>query len=369
MSERVDAVIVGAGVVGLAIARELAQSGCEAVVLDKASCIGAETSSRNSGVIHAGIYYPPGCLKSRFCVEGNRLLYAFCEKHAVPHRRIGKLIVAASQDQIDILEHLRHQGIAAGVEDLRLLDKGEVADLEPNVSAQAALFSPSTGIVDVPALMESLLMDFQSAGGILALNTPVDEITTTGEELVVQTAGSDPMALRSSIVVNSAGLGAVELMRRTSALARSHVPDLYYAKGNYFSYRGKSPFKHLIYPVPEAAGLGIHATMDLAGCTRFGPDVQWVDDISYHVSTDRLETFYRGIARYFPAVESPRLHPDYAGVRPKLSGPGGLPQDFWLEGPDDHGVRGLINLAGIESPGMTSALAIAKEVARRVGCA
>ena len=362
MVEKVAAVVVGAGVVGLAVARKLALSGLEVVLLDAASAIGTETSSHNSGVIHAGIYYPRNSLKARLCVRGKELLYAYCEQRKIPHRRTGKLIVATSEAQQAALEALARQGKENGVGDLEFLSADEVTRIEPNVTAVSALYSPSTGIVDSGALMLSYLGDLESAGGILALNAPVEGVEILNKGFRANVGGAGAMLLDTELLVNSTGLHMAETLANIEGLSDRCIPQLYYAKGNYFSLSGPAPFSHLVYPVPEVAGLGIHATLDLAGQVRFGPDVEWVDRPDYQVSSNRLEDFYGAITSYFPAIERSRLTPDYAGIRPKLSPPNEAPSDFLIQGEDTHGIAGMINLMGIESPGLTASLAIAEEV-------
>ncbi|MEH6576960.1 MAG: NAD(P)/FAD-dependent oxidoreductase [Amphritea sp.] len=369
MAEKVDAVVVGAGVVGLAIARKLALSGLEVVLLEAASAIGSETSSRNSGVIHAGIYYPHESLKARLCVRGKELLYAYCDQRKIPHRRIGKLIVATSLAQQTTLEALTRQGEENGVEDLEYLSAGEVTRMEPNIEALSALYSPSTGIVDSSALMLSYLGDMEAAGGILALNAPVKGVQVRIKGFRLYIGGADPMMLDTELLVNSTGLHMNETLANIDGFPDQCIPVLYYAKGNYFSLSGRAPFSHLVYPVPEAGGLGIHATLDLAGQVRFGPDVEWVDRYDYQVSSHRLDTFYGAIASYFPTIDRSRLTPDYAGIRPKLSPPNGAPSDFIIQGEETHGIAGMINLLGIESPGLTASLAIAEEVHKGLGLA
>jgi len=367
MIEKVDAVVVGAGVVGLAIARKLALSGLEVVLLEAADAIGTETSSHNSGVIHAGIYYARESLKARLCVHGKELLYRYCEQREIPYRRTGKLIVATSQAQRDILEALIRQGEENGVGDLKYLSAAEAARLEPNINAISALYSPSTGIVDSAALMLSYLGELESAGGILALNAPVKRVEVQDRGFLVDIGGAGPMRLGTELLVNSTGLHMVDSLENIEGFPERCIPTLYFAKGNYFSLSGPAPFSHLIYPVPEVAGLGIHATLDLGGQVRFGPDVEWIDRPDYEVSYGRLDAFYEAIASYFPAIDRNRITPDYAGIRPKLSPPDGAPSDFVIQGEATHGIAGMINLLGIESPGLTASLAIAEEIHQGLG--
>lgn len=360
--DQVECIVAGAGVVGLAVARALARAGREVVLVEAADAIGTGTSSRNSEVIHAGIYYEPGSLKAELCVKGRDALYAFCASHGVPHRRIGKLIVAATADEVAYLEKLAATGAANGVDDLRLMDGAEARALEPALSVHAALHSPSTGIVDSHALMLALQGDMEAAGGMLALSSPVLSAEPAGGGLVVRTGGAAPLTLGCRLLVNAAGLDAPGLARAIAGLPAAAVPQQTLAKGNYFTCARKVPFRHLIYPVPEAGGLGTHLTLDLAGQGRFGPDVEWVEDRDYRVDPARRASMMASIRRYWPDVREEDLAPGYSGIRPKIPGRGGRAPDFRIEGPQDHGVAGLVNLFGIESPGLTSALAIAARV-------
>jgi L-2-hydroxyglutarate oxidase LhgO len=369
MVEKVDAVVVGAGVVGLAVARKLALCGLEIVLLEAVSATGTETSSHNSGVIHAGIYYPRDSLKARLCVRGKELLYDYCEQRNIPHRRTGKLIVATSEQQQATLAVLAEKGKRNGVEDLEHLSAGEVSQMEPNIKAVSALYSPSTGIVDSGALMLSYQGEIESAGGILALNAPVKRVQVKTSGFRVEIGGVDPMLLDTDLLVNSTGLHMSETLANIGGFPDRYIPALYFAKGNYFSYSGRAPFSRLVYPVPGVSGLGIHATLDLGGQVRFGPDVEWIDQPGYEVATDRLESFYEAIISYFPTLDRNRLSPDYAGVRPKLSAPNEPPSDFVIQGEKTHGMAGMINLLGIESPGLTASLAIAEEVQKSLGLA
>ncbi len=370
--ERVDAVVVGAGVVGLAVGRALALRGLETVVLERTNLIGSITSSRNSEVIHAGIYYATGSLKARLCVQGREALYAYCETHGVEHRRCGKLLVATSEAQRAKLAQIQALAALNGVSDLRLLNAEQVHALEPAVHAVAALLSPSTGIVDSHGFMLALQGDLEGAGGALVLLAPVARIDARGERLVLDVGGDAPMPLAARFVVNAAGLWAPHIAAATSGLAPRHVPTARYAKGNYFSLAARAPFTHLIYPIPQDAGLGVHLTLDLAGQARFGPDVEWIDpatpdDIDYRVDATRAAAFEADIRTYWPGLPQNALQPAYSGVRPKLQGPGEPAHDFVLQGPADHGVPGLMNLFGIESPGLTASLAVADEVLSRLG--
>lgn len=364
--DQVDTVVVGAGVVGLAVARALAGKGCEVLVLEAAGAIGTSTSSRNSEVIHAGIYYATGSLKATLCVHGKELLYAYCAERGIAHRRCGKLIVATSEAELSTLQVIRERASANGVDDLVLLTREEAQELEPALDCVAALLSPSTGIVDSHALMLSLLGDVEQAGGLLALNSELAEVRFgTGKDglpTVLTMADGTELAVRR--LVNAAGLQAPALARRFAGLDARHVPHAWFAKGNYFTLAGKAPFSRLIYPVPEAGGLGVHLTLDLGGQAKFGPDVQWVEAVDdLRVDPARGEAFYAEVRRYWPGLADGALQAGYAGMRPKISGPGEPAADFVIQGPCGHGVPGLVNLFGIESPGLTSCLAIGERVA------
>lgn len=361
--DELDCAVIGAGVVGLAVARALALAGREVVVLEAEGAIGTGTSSRNSEVIHAGIYYPQGSLKARLCVEGKETLYAYAAERGVPHRRCGKLIVATSAEQVAQLEVIRAKAAANGVGDLVLLTAQQAMAMEPQLHCVAALHSPSTGIVDSHALMLSLLGDLENAGGMLALKSPIAR-AECGRDAIVLVA-EDGTALRCNTVVNAAGLLAPELARRFEGLPPAAVPTAYFAKGSYFTLSGRAPFSRLVYPVPEPGGLGVHLTIDLGGQAKFGPDVQWVqsaDDLV--VDPARGNGFYAEVRKYWPALPDGALIPGYAGMRPKISGPDEPARDFMIDGPESHGVRGLVNLFGIESPGLTSSLAIGRHVER-----
>ncbi|MFG1359456.1 NAD(P)/FAD-dependent oxidoreductase [Xanthobacter pseudotagetidis] len=361
--DQVDCLVVGAGVVGLAVARALALSGREVVVIEAADAIGTGISSRNSEVIHAGIYYEPDSLKAKLCVRGRDALYAFCASHGVAHARLGKLIVAASAGEVAYLEKLAANAAACGVDDLRLLDGAEARALEPALSVHAALLSPSTGIVDSHGYMLALQGDLEAAGGMLALSAPFVAAEEVAGGLRVRTGGPEPMTLDCRLLVNAAGLDAPSVAGAIHGMPGDLVPEQTLAKGNYFTCTRKVPFRHLIYPVPEPGGLGTHLTLDLAGQGRFGPDVEWVSARRYEVDPARRGSMLSSIRRYWPQVEAEDLIPGYAGIRPKIPGIAGKAPDFLIQGPRAHGVAGLINLFGIESPGLTSALAIAEEVA------
>jgi L-2-hydroxyglutarate oxidase LhgO len=363
--EQVDAVVIGAGVVGLAVGRALALAGREVMVLESENAIGTGTSSRNSEVIHAGIYYPAGSLKARLCVQGKEMLYAYCAERGVAHQRLGKLIVATSPEQVQDLDGIVAKAAANGVHDLQKLTKAQAQALEPALSCEAALLSPSTGVIDSHGLMLSLQGDMENAGGLLALVSPVERIGValgTGTHPIRVTT-QDGTELACRVLVNAAGLHAVDLARRTEGLDHTRLPKAWYAKGNYFTLAGKAPFSRLIYPVPEKAGLGVHLTLDLGGQAKFGPDVQWVDDpTDLQVDPRRGDAFYAEVRKYWPDLADGALQAGYAGMRPKISGPHEVSADFMIQGPADHGVPGLVNLLGIESPGLTSSLAIAEQV-------
>jgi len=370
--DRVDAVVVGAGAVGLAVARELALHGRETIVLEATAGIGNGTSSRNSEVIHAGLYDAPTSLKARLCVAGRRLLYPYCEARGVGHRRCGKLVVAATPAQVEPLRAIEQRALANGVEGLRWLSGAEARGLEPALAGEAALLSTATGIIDSHALMLAYLGDLENAGGALVVRSPLESAVTRGDGFVLRVGGDAPLEIEAGVLVNAAGLHAQEVARRIDGLDPARVPRAWFAKGNYYALAGRSPFTRLIYPVPEPGGLGVHLTLDLAGQARFGPDVEWLDvdspdAIDYSVDPARSAAFYAAIRRYWPALQDGTLAPAYSGVRPKLQGPGAPPSDFVLQGPEAHGVAGLVNLFGIESPGLTASLAIAGEVARRLG--
>ena len=360
--ERVDCVVIGAGVIGLAVARQLALAGREVIVLEAANMIGTETSSRNSEVIHAGIYYPTGSLKARSCVAGKRQLYAYCAEHGVAHSRCGKLIVATDRAQEATLEQIRAKAAANGVDDLEWLSADAVRDLEPEVRCTAALLSPSTGIIDSHALMLAFQGEAEDRGAMIAFEAPCERGRVSGDGIELEVGGAEPMALKARIVVNSAGLHAPDLAARFEGLKPDLLPKAYYCKGNYFTLAGARPFSRLVYPVPEQAGLGVHVTIDLGGQVRFGPDVEWVDAIDYDVDPKRAEVFYDAIRAYYPGLRDGAIEPGYAGIRPKITPKGAEAADFLVQGPREHGVPGLVNLFAIESPGLTAALTLAEEV-------
>jgi L-2-hydroxyglutarate oxidase LhgO len=349
--------VVGAGVIGLAVARAAAMAGADVVVAEKADAIGTGISSRNSEVIHAGIYYPTGSARARLCVASRRKLYGFCAQHGVPHRKCGKLIVATRTAELASLEALAAQGRANGVEGLDLIDGAAARRLEPALGCTAALMSPETGIIDSHAFMLALSGDLEDHGGSIAFNTAIERLTRVGGRWKARFGGE---SAAFDAVVNAAGLGAQPLAASTEGYART--PRLKLAKGNYFGFAGRPLFSRLIYPVPVPGGLGVHVTLDLAGRMRFGPDVQWIDAENYDVDASRAAAFYARIRDYWPDLPDGSLVPDYAGIRPKLTAPGEPAADFMIDTPKDHGLAGLVHLFGIESPGLTSALSLAEEV-------
>jgi L-2-hydroxyglutarate oxidase LhgO len=364
----VQTIVIGAGVVGLAVARALARTGREVLVLEQAEHVGAETSSRNSEVVHSGLYYTPGSLKARTCVAGAAQLYAYCAERGVPHRRTGKLIVATTDAERAVLARYLELGTENGVQQLRLIDAAEATTLEPAVRCVAALHSPVTGIVDSHALMVALWGDLQAAGGDVVFRTAVRGGSRTDGGFVLRLEG-DADELSCDELVNAAGLYAPPLARSLDGCAGESAPAPFYARGHYFALSGKPPFQRLVYPVAEAAGLGIHATIDLAGRVRFGPDVEWTDAIDYRFDETRRERFAASIRRYYPDLDDSRLQPDYVGVRPKIVGPGNAPADFRIDGPQAHGIAGLVHLYGIESPGLTACFALADCVGERLEAA
>lgn len=366
--EPVDVVVVGAGVVGLAVARELARAGREVLVLERAAVPGSETSSRNSEVIHAGIYYPPGSLKARLCVAGRERLYAYCRERGIGHARCGKFIVATSEPELETLRHYRETARANGVADLEVVSAARVLQDEPEVRCVAALWSPSTGIVDSHELLQALVGDLEATGGAIAYRADVRaiELGRDRHRLAVVTDGEEH-ELAARVVVNAAGLHAPDLARVMQGLSPECAPRAYYAKGHYYTLSGRAPFRRLVYPVAVAGGLGVHVTLDLAGGLRFGPDLTWIDRIDYSFDDSRREAFAAAIRRYWPALDVDRLQPGYTGIRPKISGPGSPAADFRIDGPSTHGWAGLVNLFGIESPGLTASLALAAHVAVSVG--
>jgi L-2-hydroxyglutarate oxidase LhgO len=370
--ERIDTVVIGAGVIGLAVARELALAGHEVIIIEAEKLIGSVTSARNSEVIHAGIYYPVGSLKARFCVRGRHLLYEYCERHSVPYRRCQKLLVATSDDQVEKLDGIRARAADNGVDDLQYLSRAAALELEPALHCSAALLSPSTGIIDSHTYMHSLLGDAQNHGAVLALVSRVRRGEVASDGIRLEVASDDEsMTLCARTVINAAGLSAPAVAGRISGVDAQYVPKPYFAKGNYYALSGSAPFSRLIYPIPEPGGLGVHLTLDLGGQGKFGPDVEWLaiendEDICYDVDARRGERFYAEIRKYWPSIADGALQPAYCGVRPKLMPQGQADSDFVIQGPQQHHVPGLVNLFGIESPGLTSSLAIAEEVRARL---
>jgi len=364
--ERIECVVIGAGVVGLALARELAMAGREVAVLEAEDRFGTGTSSRNSEVVHAGMYYPAGSLKARLCLEGNRSLYEYCRAKGVGHRRCGKLIVATAPGQLEALRRLQAQAEANGLV-LPWLEGDQAAALEPLLECRAALSSPGTGIVDSHGLMQALLRDAEAHGAAVVYRSPVAGGAPAADGLQLEIGGAEPMRVLAGRVFNCAGLQARQVALAIRGVPEAAVPAVHLAKGNYYSLAGAAPFSRLVYPVPEAAGLGVHLTLDLGGQARFGPDVEWVQRIDYDVDPARAEGFYAAIRRYWPGLPDGALQPAYAGIRPKLQGPGEPFRDFLIQGEPEHGIQGLWNLLGIESPGLTACLSLARLVAGLAG--
>ena len=358
MADRVDCVVIGAGVVGLAVARALALAGREVLLLESEDHPGTITSARNSGVIHAGLYYTPGSFKARFCVAGNHAMYEYCKARGVDHQNCGKLIIANGDEEEQVLLHLLERAHTNDVPDVRLVSGTEAHKMEPEVRCTAALHCPSSGIVDQHPYMLALQGDMENAGGTLVCECKVESLSRLPDGWRIRTGGASATEIEARFVVNSAGLGAVDLLNRIEGYPPEKIPTLHLARGNYFTVAARSPFHHLIYPVPHAAGLGIHATLDLGKRVRFGPDVEWIDRIDYSVNPARAPMFYDAIRRYWPRLADGALVPDYTGIRPKLHGPGQPQPDFRIESVADHSLPGLVNLLGIESPGLTSSLAI-----------
>jgi L-2-hydroxyglutarate oxidase LhgO len=366
MSDETECVVVGAGVVGLAVARRLALDGREVVVLEAEGAVGTVTSARNSEVIHAGLYYPDGSLKARLCRRGRDLLYRYLDDHGIDHRRCGKLIVATDDGELAALDAVAVRALANGVDDLERLDGAAAAAMEPGLRCRGALFSPSTGIFDSHAYMLSLQGEAEAAGAVIALKSPLVRGAATEHGLRLAVGGAEPATLGCRWLVNCAGLGAQAVAAAVDGVPAATIPPLHLAKGSYFALSGPAPFRRLVYPVPGPASLGTHYTRDLGGQGRFGPDVEWVDRMDYAVDPGRAASFYASIRRYWPDLPEGSLEPAYAGIRPKLQAPGAPAADFVIQGPEVHGVSGLVNLFGIESPGLTASLAIADEVAARM---
>ena len=362
MTEKVECAVIGAGVIGLAIARELARDGREVIVLEAAEAIGTHTSSRNSEVIHAGLYYPQGSLKARFCVAGKRLLYDYCTTRGVPHGNVGKIVVAVTPDEVATLKSYMQKAALNGVSDLRWLSREELRDLEPAVECVAGFLSPSTGIVDSHALMLAYQGDAENSGATVVFRSPVRSGAASHAGIVLNVGGAEPMTISCRSVVNCAGLFAQDVARSIAGIAPSAIPAQYFAKAHYYTLSGKPPFRRLVYPVASNAHLGVHVTLDMAGQVRFGPDVSWIDSVDYSFDHSREPLFYAAIRKYYPGLQDGQLQPGYTGIRPKVSGPQEAAADFIVQGPRDHGVAGLVNLFGIESPGLTASLAIAGHV-------
>ena len=365
--ESVDSVVIGAGVIGLAVGRRLALAGREVLILEAEARFGAQTSSRNSEVIHAGLYYPPGSLKARLCSIGNAALCHYCAERSIAYRRLGKILVAVTEAELPMLAHYAERAAANGGP-LQPLTAAQIRQIEPEVQALAGLYSPNTGIVDSHGVMLALLSDAEQAGAMLVTRTPVTGGRITAQGIVLEVGGDAPLTLKCRQVINAAGLFAQEVARRLTGFPQKHIPPTFYAKGHYFSFSGKAPFQHLIYPMPDDAGLGIHATLDLSGQCKFGPDVSsWPVTVDYAFESGLESKFYQAIRRYYPALPDQTLQPGYTGIRPKWTGPSEVAGDFLIQGPATHGVAGLVHLIGIESPGLTASLAIAQEVVRQLG--
>ncbi len=366
-TESVDCVVIGAGVVGLAVARALARSGREVIILEAADMIGTETSSRNSEVIHAGTYYPIGSLKAKFCIDGKNALYRYCEAHGVPHRRCGKIIVATDESQVPAMHEIKERAAKCGVTDLAFLSTEDAKAMEPELFCHAALWSPSTGIIDTHTLMLELQGDAEADGAMTAFLSPVESGIVTDDGILLEVGGETPMRLNCRTVINSAGIHAPALAGKIEGMPDGKVPTTYYTKGNYYALTGKTPFSRLVYPAPTTQFLGVHITIDIGGQARFGPDVEHIDEIDYDVDPRRSDGFYDAVRRYWPGLEDGALHPSYSGIRPRITPPGEPLCDFVVQGPGEHGVSGLVNLFGIESPGLTSSMAIANHVVEMLG--
>lgn len=369
MSETVDCVVIGAGVVGLAVARRLAMAGRDVIVLESADAIGTETSSRNSEVIHAGIYYPKGSLKARACVAGRKRLYSYCAARGVPHQRLGKLIVAVNETQTALLDDILKRAHANGVDDMETIDGATAMAMEPSVTCVAALHSPATGIVDSHSLMLAYQGEAEDRGAMIAFGSKVvgGRLEDGKVVLDVRDEAGDEMSLSAEYVVNSAGLNAQAVAQGITGVPAETIPERYLARGCYFTLSSGKPFTRLIYPVPEQGGLGVHVTIDMGGQVRFGPDVEWIDEVSYDVDPARAERFYPAIRSYYPQLADNSLQPGYAGVRPKVAPQGAPPGDFMVQGPEAHGIPGLVQMYGIESPGLTASLPLADMAARALG--
>ena len=373
--EQVDCVVIGAGVVGLAVAREMALQGRETILLERENAFGTISSARNSEVIHAGIYYPKDSLKAKLCVEGNHLLYEYCRSHQVATQPYGKLIVASDEQQIDDLQAILYKAQNNGVPEIKFISGDEATLLEPKLKCSAAILSSSTGIVDSHGFMLSLLGGFEDAGGMIAYQAPLISAKPIGSDgeggFELNIGGPDGMKLQTQLLINCAGMSAPAVAHRIEGLHPEQIPKAYFAKGNYFSLSGKSPFTHLIYPIPEPGGLGVHLTLDMGGQAKFGPDVEWLDieneaQIDYTVNPKRGDGFYEAVRRYWPDLKDHALQPDYSGVRAKIVPPNSPAGDFCFNAPQDHGLQGLYNLYGFESPGLTSSIAIARYLEEKI---
>lgn len=367
--DRVDCVVIGAGVIGLAVAREMALQGRETILLERESAFGTISSARNSEVIHAGIYYPKDSLKAKLCVEGNRLLYEYCRTHHVSTQPYGKFIVASDESQLDALQAILYKAQQNQVPEIKLITGEQAESMEPDLQCAAAVLSSTTGIVDSHGFMLSLLGGFEDAGGMIAYQSPLISAkpmgTSAQDGFELEIGGTDGMKIQTKLLINCAGMSAPAIAKKIEGLAQEQIPKAYFAKGNYFSLSGKSPFKHLIYPIPEPGGLGVHLTLDMGGQAKFGPDVEWLEideenQIDYTVNPKRGEGFYEAVRKYWPGLKDNALQPDYSGVRAKIVPPNAPAGDFCFNTPKDHGLEGLFNLYGFESPGLTSSLAIAK---------
>ncbi len=366
MTDRIDILIIGAGVVGLATGRAFALAGYEVLVLESEDHHGTGVSSRNSGVIHAGIYYPEGSLKAQLCVAGKQMLYAYAAERGISHQAIGKMIVAPDSQSVAKLQKYMDRGRVNHVDDLRMMSGAEAREMEPNVRAKAAILSPSTGIIDVHELMNAFVGDIENAGSMMVTHSPVVSAVALDDGILVQIGGQEPYEILAKTVINAAGLSAQQVAASIDGLEPGYIPRRYLAKGHYFSLSGKSPFSRLIYPMPQDGGLGAHSLLDLNGRTRFGPDVKWIETEDYSIDDEYKDTFSQLIRQYYPDLDDSKLHPDFAGIRPKIVGPDIGVTDFMIHNEDIHGVKGLINLFGIESPGLTSSMALGEYVLKLV---
>lgn len=362
MGNDIECLVIGAGVVGLAIARELALAGKSTLIAEANEAIGMEASARNSEVIHAGLYYPAGSLKAKFCVQGKQKLYAYCAEKGIAHQRLGKLLVATDPTQIQQFEHIERTAQSNQVRDLQRLNQEQVHALEPHLHCVAALYSPSTGIIDSHGLMLALQGDAENQGAQFVFRSPLKSVEIKQDGFICQFGGTEPVTISCDILINAAGLHAPALARQFIGLASDYIPQAYFCRGIYFTLSGHVPFKHLIYPMPSTSGLGIHLTLDLGGQAKFGPDTEWIEEIDYHLDESRAKLFFSAIRQYWPELKENCLLPGYTGIRPKIVGPHTPAADFMISGPTHHGIPNLINLFGIESPGLTSCLAIAEHV-------